>query len=59
MPTQSRVGVTVHQSSTFVFAILLNLQPSYEPPRGENQQCGFQTGATQTGLYKHRKELEV
>ena len=25
----------------------------------ENQQCGFQTGPTQTGLYKHRKELEA
>ena len=24
----------------------------------ENQQCGFRTGLTQTGLYKHRKELE-
>ena len=25
----------------------------------ENQQCGFRTGLTQTGLYKHRKELEA
>ena len=25
----------------------------------ENQQCGFQTGPTQTGLYKHRKMLEA
>ena len=25
----------------------------------ENQQCGFRTGPTQTGLHKHRKELEA
>ena len=25
----------------------------------ENQQCDFRTGQTQTGLYKHRKELEA
>ena len=25
----------------------------------ENQQCGFRTGPTQTGLYKRRKELEA
>ena len=25
----------------------------------ENQQCGFRTGPTQTGLYSHRKELEA
>ena len=25
----------------------------------ENQQCGFRTGWTQTGLYKHRKELKA
>ena len=25
----------------------------------ENQQCGFRTGLTQTGLYKHRKDLEA
>ena len=25
----------------------------------ENQQCCFRTGLTQTGLYKHRKELEA
>ena len=30
-----------------------------EPSRGKNQQCGFRTGPTQTGLYKHRKELEA
>ena len=30
-----------------------------EPSRGENQQCGFRTGPTQTGLYKHRSRLEA
>ena len=25
----------------------------------ENQQCGFRTGLTQTGLYKHRRWLEA
>ena len=25
----------------------------------ENQQCGFRTGLTQTGLYKHRRWLET
>ena len=25
----------------------------------ENQQCGFRTGRTQIGLYKHRQELEA
>ena len=25
----------------------------------ENQQCGFQTGLTRTGLYKHRKWSEA
>ena len=25
----------------------------------ENQQCGFRTGLTQTGLYSHRRWLET
>ena len=29
-----------------------------EPPRGKTNN-GFRTGPTQTGLYKHRKELEA
>ena len=31
---------------------------SYEPPRGKNQQYGFRTGPTQTGLYSYRSRLE-
>ena len=30
-----------------------------EPPRGKNQQCGFRTDPTQTGLFKHRRWLEA
>ena len=30
-----------------------------EPPHGKNQQCGFRTGLTQTGLYRHRSWLEA
>ena len=25
----------------------------------ENQQCGFRTGLTQTGLYSYRRQLEA
>ena len=31
----------------------------YNATSWEKQQCGFRTGPTQTGLYKHRKELEA
>ena len=31
----------------------------YELPRGENQQCGFQTGPTQIGLYKHKRWVKT
>ena len=39
----------------YAFAVFLQ---TFEP-LGENQQCGFRTGPIQTGLYKHRKELEA
>ena len=39
--------------------MLLIVLPHHMSRLVENQQCGFRTGPTQTGLYKRRKELEA
>ena len=49
----SRVAAQIVMVKTQIIALL------YEPPRWENQPCGFLPGPTQTDLYSHRKELEV
>ena len=50
------IGLPIHWDMSHNFALLL--LNNWAAP-WENQQCGFRTGPTQTGLYKHRKELEA
>ena len=50
-------SILSHESANYS-VIIDNNEGMNEPPRGKNQQCGFRTGPTQTGLYSHRKELE-
>ena len=40
-------------------SITLNVRYLIEPVHEKTNNLGFRTGLTQTGLYKHRKELEA
>ena len=48
-----------HENDIRVQAGIRSVVIGYAPPRGENQQCGFGKGPTQTELYKHRSWLET
>ena len=56
-----RSGMSNNSSSDMYFQYFSSIMASFNKcaVSWENQQCGFRTGLTQTGLYKHRKELEA